>query len=155
MIYVFDTSAFIPLFTYFYPKRFPTLWKEFDQLVEEERIISTKENFREIQGQNQNLLNWAKENKHIFLPPDSNEAQFVTQIYSVPHFRNNIEQQKLYKGGFNADPFVIAKAYAFEGTVVTSEQHKPHAAKIPNICQHFGVPCFNLESFMENENWSF
>jgi hypothetical protein len=32
---------------------------------------------------------------------------------------------------------------------------KPHAAKIPNICQHFTVPCMTLEEFMEAEGWRF
>lgn len=35
------------------------------------------------------------------------------------------------------------------------EQLKPNAAKIPNICQHFKVPCVDLEDFMEQEDWVF
>jgi len=30
-----------------------------------------------------------------------------------------------------------------------------HAAKVPNTCDHFGVPCLNLESFMEERGWEF
>jgi hypothetical protein len=73
----------------------------------------------------------------------------------VPHFQQNLEQQKLLKGGLNADPFVIARAAVEQRTVVTMEKLKPHAAKIPNICQHFGVACMTLEEFMEAENWQF
>jgi hypothetical protein len=54
-----------------------------------------------------------------------------------------------------ADPFVIAKTKVIEGIVVTNEANKNHGAKIPNICEHFNVKCFNLEKFMEVENWSF
>jgi hypothetical protein len=32
---------------------------------------------------------------------------------------------------------------------------KPHAADIPNICQHLGIPCLPLQGFMEAENWTF
>jgi Domain of unknown function (DUF4411) len=71
------------------------------------------------------------------------------------HFQQNIEQQKLLRGGKNADPFVIAKAAVECRTVVTMEQLKPNAAKIPNICRHFNVSCFTLEEFMEAENWQF
>ena len=39
--------------------------------------------------------------------------------------------------------------------VVTQESERPHAAKIPNICEHFGVDWTNLKGFMERENWSF
>ena len=46
-------------------------------------------------------------------------------------------QQERLKGKPVADPFVIAKA------------------KIPNVCNHFGILCINLDGFMEKENWTF
>jgi len=70
-------------------------------------------------------------------------------------FQANIEKQKLYKGGRNADAFIVARAYAIGGTVVTAEQLKPNAVKVPNICKHFGIPCLDLEGFMEEEGWQF
>jgi hypothetical protein len=72
-----------------------------------------------------------------------------------PHFQANIERQKLYKGGRNADPFVIAKAGTDGFTVVTMEKLKPGGAKIPNICKHFNVSCITLEDFMAAEGWTF
>jgi hypothetical protein len=54
-----------------------------------------------------------------------------------------------------ADPFVIACAKIRGGTVVTEERLKPNAARIPNICQHFGIPCTNLEGFMQLMGWNF
>jgi hypothetical protein len=83
------------------------------------------------------------------------EGAFVARIYAVNHFQQNIEQQKLLKGGRNADPFVIAKAAVEDRAVVTMEILKPNAAKIPNICQHFNVRCFSLEEFMAAEGWVF
>ncbi len=61
----------------------------------------------------------------------------------------------MLKGGRNADPFVIAKAAVTQCAVVTMEIRKPNAAKIPNICDHFGIPCRSLEEFMEIEAWEF
>jgi NurA-like 5'-3' nuclease len=87
--------------------------------------------------------------------PDAKEAAFVAQIYSVAHFQANIEKQKLIRGGRNADAFIIARAHALGGTVVTMERLKPHAVKIPNICNHFKIPFLDLEGFMENESWVF
>ena len=47
-------------------------------------------------------------------------------------------------------------SYTVEGrTVVTMESLKPNAARIPNICEHFGVRCMDLEEFMEAEGWKF
>ena len=80
---------------------------------------------------------------------------FVAKIYQVQHFQQNIEQKKMLKGGNNADPFVIARAAVAGATVVTMEQKKQGAAKIPNICEHFKVPCVSLEEFMQAEGWTF
>lgn len=79
----------------------------------------------------------------------------MAKIYAVAHFQANIEKQKLYKGGRNADAFVVARAYAIGGTVVTAERLKSNAVKVPNICAHFKIPCLDLEGFMEREGWEF
>ena len=122
----------------------------------EGRIVSTREAYREIEdGATESLREWAKQNHHLFATPTAAEGAFVTRIYAVNHFQQNIEQQKILKGGRNADPFVIAKAAVERRAVVTMEQLKPKAAKIPNICQHFRVRCLSLEQFMEEEGWTF
>ncbi len=54
-----------------------------------------------------------------------------------------------------ADPFVIAKANAIGGCVVTQEKFRKNAAKIPNICKHFEIRFTNLEGFMEKVDWIF
>jgi hypothetical protein len=138
------------------PKRFPTLWKNFHALVVAGSLISTREVYREIEdGPANELRAWANDHKALFPVPTATEAAFVAKIYGVKHFQQNIEQQKLLKGGHNADPFVIAKAATDGGTVVTMELLKSNAAKIPNICDHFKVPCMTLEEFMEAEGWQF
>ena len=144
------------LFRNFYRKTFRTLWERFDALVAESSIVSTREALREIKdGGPESLLDWVKQHQALFATPTAEEGRYVTTIYRVPHFQQNIEQQKLLKGGKNADPFVIAKAHVEQRAVVTMEQLKPNAAKIPNICQHFGIQCLSLEEFMEEEGWQF
>lgn len=155
-MYVFDTSPLSTLFRNYYPHRFPTLWNQFNGLVASGSISSTREVLKEIEdGPVESLRQWAAANQAHFPFPTGNEAQFVSQIFQVPHFQQNIEQQKLLKGGHNADPFVIARAKIEGHTVVTMELLKENAAKIPNICQHFGIPCITLEGFMEAEGWVF
>ena len=129
-MYVFDNSPLSALFKSYYRGRFPTLWKNFDKLVADSGIISTREVLREIEDSAiTDLREWAKNNAAVFTVPTAGEGEFVAKIYSVAHFQQNIEQQKLLKGGRNADPFVIAKAATDGGTVVTMELHKPNAAK--------------------------
>jgi hypothetical protein len=155
-MYVFDNSPLSSLFKNYYRKRFPSLWKNFDALVAEGALVSTREALREIEDSSIiELREWAKDNQGLFAVPTAAEGAFVARIYAVPHFQQNIEQQKLLKGGRNADPFVIARASVEKRTVVTMEKFKPNAAKIPNICQQFGVGCMTLEEFMEAENWQF
>ena len=84
----------------------------------------------------------------VFQNPDSslNPRQRVREILSRPF--------ALY-GGRNADAFIVARAYAIGGTVVTMERLKPNAVRVPNICQHFKIPFLDLEGFMESEGWEF
>jgi Domain of unknown function (DUF4411) len=155
-MYVFETSPLSTLFKNYYRRRFPTLWRNFDQLVAAGGLVSTREALREIEdGPVPELRDWARNNHGLFSTPNAAEGAVVVRIYEVQHFRQNIEQQKLLKGGRIADPFIIAKAAAEQRTVVTMELFKDHAAKIPNICRHFGVPCLTLEEFMEAEGWEF
>lgn len=155
MIYVFDSSTLIDLFRYYYPDRFPSLWDKFAETVTAKNICSVREVRNEIGQRNDRLSEWAKMNRDFFHSPNSEEMQFVAQIFAVSHFQMLIRKQERLQGKPVADPFVIAKAKILEGCVVTEEVLKPHGARIPNVCQHFGIDCLNLEGFMERENWTF
>lgn len=155
MVYVIDTSVVSALHRNYYKGTFKTLWNLFDEIVEEGRITSTREVFRELDDGGGSAFVWAKGHKDIFAMPDAKEGGFVAKIFSVPHFQQNIEKQKLLKGGNIADPFLIARAHAVGGTVLTMEQLKPNSAKIPNICEHFRIRCVDLEGFMKREKWEF
>jgi len=157
MIYVFDSDALITLFKHYYLSRFPSLWDRFDDLVYAGHIISVREVSREISGRDDRLAGWAKSNHDFFQTPSIEETNHVSSIFSVSHFQALIRQQERLQGKPVADPFVIAKAWGLgeNGCVVTQEKEKPHAAKIPNVCNHFSISCKNLEQFMEQEKWSF
>ena len=155
MIYVFDTSTLIDLFRNFYPKRFPSLWEKFDQAVKAESIISVREVFNEIEERGDRLSKWAKINRYFFQLPASEELGFVAEIFAVSHFQSLVRKQERLQCKPVADPFVIAKAKVLVGCVVAEEDMKPNASRIPNVCEHFGIDCLNLEGFMERENWMF
>jgi hypothetical protein len=101
------------------------------------------------------LTNWISEHKSIFQIPNATATQFVSTIFSVQHFQSLVNEKKRLTGRPIADPFIIAMAKAINGCVVTQEKEKPNAAKIPNVCQHFGIDFTNLQGFMEREDWSF
>ena len=156
MIYVFDTSSLSAL-KHFYPVIFKSIWSGLDNLVQQQKLISTREVWNEIGrgDSDQHTNEWLKTRKEIFTTPSAAELQFVAQIFQIPHFQGLIGQKQRLTGTPVADPFVIACAKVKGGTVVTEEQFKREAAKIPNVCQHFNVPCIDLEDFMRQQGWSF
>ena len=165
MIYVFDTSSLRAL-QHFFPSVFPSIWTDINALVNAQQLISTREVWRELNNQavSADVLNWAKQNKMLFKTPTNDELHFVAEIFKVKHFQGLIDAQARLKGNPVADPFVIVCARVCNGTVVTEEgwnpttnpiTPKPNAAKIPNVCTHFKIPCVNLETFMHRQNWTF
>jgi hypothetical protein len=155
MIYVFDTNSLSELNAY-YPDIFRAFWAQFDAVVANGEVVSTREVRPEVERSGKdNIVAWIKANGQVFTMPAAPETAFVAQILAIPHFQALIGQKALLRGTPVADPFVIACARANGGTVVTQERLKPGAAKIPNVCAHFGIPCIDLEGFMRAQNWSF
>ena len=156
-MYVFDNGPLITLFNHYYPERFPTLWKKFDALRAEGKIISVREVKNEIEryAETDRLMSWAKRNTQFFPTPVHEELLFVTEIFKIKHFQNLIRKKELLKGRPVADPFIIAKAKVMGGCVVTQEKYKENSAQIPNVCDKFGIACVDLEGFMERVHWIF
>ena len=156
MIYVFDTSSLSKL-KHFFPGVFKSVWAGLDALVQSGELISTREVWNEIERGDVDPYtnNWLKDRKHIFTTPTADELRFVAQIFQIAHFQALIGEKQRLMGTPVADPFIIACAKIKNGTVVTEERLKPHAEKIPNVCQHFKVPCIDLETFMQTQGWSF
>lgn len=156
MTYVFDTSSLSRL-KHFFPGVFKSIWVGLDALVLNGGLISTREVWNEIERRDvdPHTNAWLKARKQLFTTPAADELRFVAEIFRVPHFQALIGEKQRLTGTPVADPFVIACARMRGGTVVTEERLKPHAAKIPNVCQHFDVPCMDLEEFMQAQGWSF
>lgn len=158
MIYVFDTNSLSNVLNHYYFERFPTFWERLYQLIDGRRLVSVREAKHELEErfEKEVISRLTDHNSDFFAIPTVGELEFVRGIYSVPHFQQNLEKKKLLKGGYLADPFIIAKARLTpDGCVVSEENLMPGAAKIPNICQHFGVVCEKLEGFLTRENWTF
>lgn len=159
MIYVFDSSTLIDLFNHMYPGRFPSLWKDFDTAVENGEICSVREVHSEITDrigkEADRLAIWANKHQDFFPQPTAQELHFVTEIFRVKHFQTLVRNRERLLGKPVADPFLIARAHVLKGCVVTEEGKKPNAAKIPNVCDHFGIRWTNLEGFMEKLDWTY
>jgi hypothetical protein len=156
MSYVLDTSSWRVVENY-YPSRFPSFWSTFDAFVAGGNIISVREALRELghQLRHPQVQAWIQRNRWIFLQPTPEETVFVGAIFAIPHFQGLIGLTQRLKGTPVADPFIIAAAHVRGICVVTEESLKPNAAKIPNVCEHFGVDWCNFEGLMTREGWSF
>ena len=160
MIYVFDTSSLIRVFRNFYPESFPSLWKKFNYSVAQGQYTSVKEVKREADSYSENdyLKKWSKTHKAFFSPPGpgNDETQFISKMFiDIPHFRGLIDNKSILGGKPVADPFVVAKAYVFNGCVVSEEKFKENATKIPNVCKYFNIHHKSLKEFMKAEKWEF
>lgn len=155
-IYVFDSGPLIDIFRHYYPTRFPSLWEQFDEMVTNDRISSTREVYNELANYGDDVSEWCRQMRQVFTTPNATELAVVREIFEVQHFQLMIRKKERLEGRPVADPFVISRAKCLpQGCVVTTERNDPHAAKIPNVCEHFEIDCTNLEGFMERENWSF
>jgi len=156
MPYVFDTSAFI-IIGHYYPDQFPTFWNRFNAAVDAGEIVSVRETLNELSTKASRpwLADWVKNNSNIFQVPHAEEMRFVKEIFLIPHFQMLVSGKALLTGRPAADPFIIAAAKVLGGTVVSEETKKPNAARIPNVCEHFGIPCLTVEGFLAEKKWTF
>lgn len=156
MIHFLDTSS-LRLLEGYYPSRFPSFWTRFDASTGNGDIASVEEVLKEVNNgaAAQHLFDWIDSNKEFFQAPDGTVLEFVQTIFGVPKFQEVVGMKQLLKGSPVADPFIIAAAQVVRGCVVTQERPKPNSAKIPTICQHFGVHCCDLEAMMTRLKWKF
>lgn len=156
MVYVFDSSSFIVIGHYF-PDNFPSFWQLFDYAISERQIVSVREAYRELDNRatRQHLLDWVNKNKDIFLVPSPEETQFVAEIFSERHFQQLIKEKHRLTASPVADPFIVASAKVRNACVVTEESFKKNAARIPNVCDHYGIEWVTIQGFMDKEQWRF
>lgn len=154
--YICDTNSFRVISNY-YPSSFPSFWTQLDRFVAEARFGSVREVKKEIDNQNasQHLSQWCGQNPVVFPAPTEDELHAVAEILGVPHFSQLIGEKQRLRGYPVADPFLVAKARVVGAVVITEEEFKPNAAKIPNVCNHFGVPFLDLEGFLRAVGWRF
>lgn len=156
MVYVFDCNSLLELQAY-YPETFPSFWRRFDYLVGQGRIVSVAEVRKELDflAVSEHLIAWAGDNSALFTPPSPQEQQYVGEIFSIPHFVQLVGKRQMERGQPVADPFLVARGRHLGACVISEESHKPNAARIPNVCEHFGVECMKLRGFFEREGWRF
>jgi hypothetical protein len=115
-IYCIDTSALIAAWYERYkPNRFPKLWEQLDQLIQEGRLVSSSLVLRECSKQrSEELHDWLQPRASMFQMPDEAVQGQVDHIVNTYTGLVTAGKEK-----FQADPFVIALANVSGYTVIT------------------------------------
>jgi hypothetical protein len=152
-LYCFDTSAWIDGWVRNYPPdTFSSLWKNLEQLINNENIICPDEVLRELEKKEDELYKWAKQREKLFYPLDDQLQIAVQDILSV--FPKLVDSSKFRS---QTDPFVIGLAKITGRTLVTGEKHRgsQDRPRIPDVCDYYNIPCINLLQLIRDQKWSF
>jgi hypothetical protein len=126
-----------------YPRDiFPTVWDLMSQWADAGIIWSIELVYDELEVQDDEVLDWAKKRKEIFVPLDEQIQNHASRV--LAKWPNLIDLKKRKSG---ADPFVIGHALQHKTAVVTEEKPVGPGAKhvkIPNARRDFSVNCINL-----------
>ncbi|MDO9626540.1 MAG: DUF4411 family protein [Methanobacteriaceae archaeon] len=144
--YVVDTNVILRRTKYdtYEKDSFPIHWKNFDDLILHEAIISAPLVKTEMNNHPKRaLLDWPEENDIIFKKLDDNvvnSANILSSKFPV-WYEKNTEEDKPW-----ADPQLIAFAMAYNIVLVTQEDWnlnatEEHNYKIPTICSKLGAYC--------------
>ena len=151
--YIVDTSSLINLRQYYPADMFPNVWDKLSQLAQYGILASSSEVYRELSAQEDDVVfTWAKQQKHIFLPPIAAIQQNVTEILRT---HGNLLDVKRQKSG--ADPFVLATAMNYNCTVVSEErlaELNSRVTRLPNVCNAYNIPCIPLLEMLRNQGFS-
>ncbi|MEI5675747.1 MULTISPECIES: DUF4411 family protein [unclassified Nocardioides] len=150
--YSFDTSAIINgRRDIFIPTTFGPIWDAIEGMIHTGQVRAVDEVKRELKRKSDEATVWAKRCSDMFVPL-SRDIQLATRDILARHPR------LLGSGGGprnGADPFVIALAYARDGTVVTQETPRNiNKPRIPDVCEEMGVPWMTLPQFVDAQDWT-
>lgn len=155
MIYCIDACSLISAWKDNYPPdHFQTLWDKLDSLIDEGRLLSSKEVLLELERQDDNLHLWAEARQSIFLEADIQTQRCVSQI--VTAFPTFVPETS--PDGVWADPYLIAISKTRRCILVTGEKLAGPGAKrpkIPNICNEMGIQWCTIIGLIRLEGWQF
>jgi len=148
-----DTSSLIQAHRRAYPRSlFPSLWERLEALIAGGSVVAPDEVLKELSVEDDELLEWARTQRGLFVPLDAAQQDVVTRIVLPAYPARGLPEVALSKAW--ADPWVIALA-RLRGLRVVTEERKDLESRIPVVCGKVGVRCTNLLGLIEAEGWTF
>ena len=146
----FDSSSLIAMKNNYPEDIFKTMWARLDTAMNSRQILISDEVISELAAGTDGLDKRLKTNSAGVVPTTATiEAEVKTIIASHPALVDLKRQKSV------GDPYVIAVAKVYKGSVVTQESAKPNKVKIPHVCSHYSIPCSALLGYLRNEKWTF
>ncbi len=167
-LYVVDTSALIDMKLYYPISIFESLWKKCTILAHNSRMCAPGAVFNEIVRKDDELASWAKRHcRCLFQEYTDFQVEKVREILSK--FPRLIDPNRETE---QADPFVVAlgldrrdgpqKLLVPQTVVVVAQERttpkrstRKRKVVIPEVCQHYDLPCITLIEMIANEGWKF
>lgn len=149
--YVIDSSALFDLKNNYPLNIFPALCDRFNEMCDQQQIVSTREVLREIRRGNDELVGWAEAYEENFLEPCEEEMELVAKLLEL--YPSRIREK--YSTTPWADPFVICCAKYYSVPIIQHEVVDASQFKIPPMAKKAGVKCMRLIEFFEDEGWQF
>lgn len=156
-IYCVDTSSFSELRS-FNRALFPGVWRKIEELISDHRIIAPHEVLRELSKRHADIHEWVK-TQPIFVELDDAQVAAVRDIQA----RFNITDHDAT--GPVADELVVALPLSrVAGQLIPADvyvvvtQETPGgrgSAKIPNVCEAFGLGCIKIADMFVREGLRF
>lgn len=148
--YVIDSSIWIRIWRNHPPDIFVTFWQQLDASIAAGHVRSPEEVLHELERGTDELAAFLEQRPGLFAPLDQALMMSVADVQNqCPLADTDGERNR-------ADPFVVALARVLNGTVVTGEQPRrdPNGRhKIPDACNHFGVPWRDWFGFLREVGW--
>lgn len=149
MKYILDSNTFVEAKNRYYNMTVcPAYWVWILQKFTCQDVASLSMVGDELKKGDDELAEWVKDNPDLFgtVHDDATQACFAKVADLVVEKSGKMKVGAVEDFLSGADPWLIAKAMATGGTVVTHEARNPEAKKkflIPNICEEFGVSWLN------------
>jgi Domain of unknown function (DUF4411) len=129
------------------------LWHErIEDLIARGDLIASKSVLHEIEDREDRLVDWAKDHAAVFIEDDEAIQNRVKRLLaSWPY---EVDFTRFFTG---ADPFVVAHAQQNGIKVVTGERQvrSLNAPRIPDVCDHYGIPWCSFLQMIQEQRWEF
>jgi len=151
--YVIDTCSLTEMHRRYPVDMMKPVWGHVEKLIQDGIATSIEDVFIELSATDDGILEWAKKQKEIgfFRSLDSNTQKNASRVLSSHGALLDLRKRKS-----SADAFLIGYAIHARCTVVTQEKKSggPPKVKIPDVCEHYDIPCIDLVTFLRQTGFS-